>query len=124
MARSPLSQLIRCTPFVMEVIGTSQTGSRGHRSCHISCETCRCKELTAFRYEDVWIAEIAIEYRSLGSKGLRRPKPRKSSKGILPSRQYSPKYSCRMPASKMSMPAGTEVCVVNTLFALQASSAS
>ena len=43
----------RWTPFVTEVIGTSQTGSCGQRSSHISCETRRCSRLTAFRYEEV-----------------------------------------------------------------------
>ena len=38
--------------------------------------------------------------------------------------QYSWKYSYIMPASKISMPAGTDVCVVNTLFSRVASSAS
>ena len=34
-----MSQLGKCTPLVMEVMGTSQAGNCGHRSCHISCET-------------------------------------------------------------------------------------
>ena len=67
-----------CTPFVTEVMGTSCTGSLGQRFWNISCETARCRTLTALRNADVFSASTAMEKRSELSCILVRPKRQKS----------------------------------------------
>ena len=61
---------------MIEVIGTSSTGRSGHRSCHISRDTCPCSSETPFAYADV-----------------------RSAKGVRPNRVSS---GCTLPSAANS----------------------
>ena len=67
---SPPSHVRTCTPFVIEVIGTSSTARSGQRSCHISRETFACSFETPFAKFDVRSANGVIPKTSSSSCSL------------------------------------------------------
>ncbi len=105
-----------------DVIGTSSTRCSGQSPCHISRETSPCSSETPFAYCDVRSANgVSPKPLSLAST---LPSATKSSH-VRPQRSTRPSRLRRTSSgSNTSFPAGTGVCVVNTVDARSRSSAS
>ena len=102
-----------CTPFVIEPIGASSTGRPGQRPCHISRDTSPCSAETPFACDDVRSAKgvspkpSSPSWTRPSAANSSHPKPQRATSG--------PTFCSTSAASKTSLPAGTGVCVVNTV---------
>ena len=119
---SPPSHVRTCTPFVIDVIGTSSTGRSGQRSCHISRETAPWSFETPFAYADVSNANGVIPKSE--SSGCTLPRASNSSQEKPQRSTSGSTFRRTSPGSNTSLPAGTGVCVVKTVDARSRSSAA
>ena len=114
------TQVGACTPLVTDEIGTSAASKPGHRSLNIPRLTMPCSFATPLRRcasrSPMWAM-----LKTVGSSSSPSSSTRSSGTPWNASPVKTPSISSR---GKRSMPAGTGVCVVKTVPARTASSAS
>ena len=110
-------------PLVMLRIGTSDSGSSGHSSFHIFREVWPCSLATPLEKAADRSANTVMP-KSLPRGGWICPMASSSSHGSPSGRASGSRYFRSRSESNCSFPAGTGVCVVNTLVANTSSRAS
>ena len=105
------------TPLVMESTGISLSGSPGQPSASMCAVTRRCRRLTALRRGACRNARAATLKGSAWFAGWTLPLPMNSFHSSPRSFTMVVKYFCMSSSGKRSNPAGTGVCVVNTVLA-------
>ena len=104
-----------CIPFVTYPIGDSFAAISGHTSANSSLDTAPCSLLTPFFFPATFSANIPILNPFSKSWHGFIPIFRNSSLVIASLGQKSLKYFSTSDIGNMSFPAGTGVCVVNTV---------
>ena len=128
LARSRISwatQVGACTPLVIEPIGTSAVSNPGHRPANISRLTCPCSLLTPLT-RCASRMPITAMLNTDGSPPGNVSAPSASTRSAGSAGSAAAPLKCRSTSSRLnrSIPAGTGVCVVNTVPARHSSIAS
>ena len=103
------------TPLVMWPIGTPSWPRPGHRHCHMLRETSPCSDETALARRETLSASTVMQKSSLWLSGSTRPRAIRKCRSMPIAFAQGPKCSSIRSAEKRSWPAGTGVCVVNTV---------
>ena len=111
-------QVCEWIPFVMDVIGTSLTGTPAHCEAHIFRLTSPWSRLTPFTVSAILSANTAMLKRAFESPGRSRPRSMNSCTPRPHALRHSPKICSMSPVSNRSIAALTAVWVVKIVEAL------
>jgi hypothetical protein len=115
------TQVGACTPLVIEPIGTSSRSNPGQSSLNMSRLTSPCSSETPLTR---WARRMPMTAMLNLAGSASAPSARIRSTGTVGQALSPPNWRAIMSTGKRSMPAGTGVCVVNTVPARTTSSAS